>query len=112
DEDAAHRHALGLAELGGHLEVEHVHGVVLDDLDHTGATVGGLHGGEDRLGAGRGEHRTRYRGVEHADADEPRVQRIVTAAAPGHEPDLAADRTTGSGDEDRVLARRDDVAVR
>src|SRR5690606_19581228 len=56
DEHAADGEALGLPELGGDLEVEHVAGVVLDDLDDPGAAVGRLHGGEDRLGAGRGEH--------------------------------------------------------
>src|SRR5690606_36929118 len=112
DEHAADGEALGLPELGGDLEVEHVAGVVLDDLDDPGAAVGRLHGGEDRLGAGRGEHGARDGGVEHADADEAGVERLMAAAPAGDEPDLPGDGAAGPGDEDRVLAGGEDVGVR
>ena len=42
DQHGLHLGALGAAELGGHLEVHHVAGVVLDDVEHAGAAVDGL----------------------------------------------------------------------
>ena len=58
---------VGRGHLGGHLEVHHVAGVVLHDVEHAGAAV-------DRLGRlhhlvrhRRGEHLTRTGGVEHPE---------------------------------------------
>ena len=93
---------LALDELGGHLEVEDVAGVVLDDVEDAGATVDGPGRGlhlvrdrrrEDVAGTGR---------VEHAEADEAAVQRFVAGAAAGDQGDLARDRTAGPEDDEHV----------
>ena len=98
DDDAGDLDALVGRELGGHLEVQDVAGVVLHDVQHAGAAVdrrgGGQHlvghrGGEDLAGAGR---------VEHAVADVPAVQRLVPGAAAGDEADLARPRAARPGD--------------
>ena len=76
-------------ELGRHLEVQDVAGVVLDDVEDAGAAVdrprGHLHLVRDR----RGEDVAGARRVEHAEADEAAVHRLVARAAAGNEPDLA-----------------------
>ena len=92
DQHGLHRDALVGGELGGHLEVHHVAGVVLDDVQHAGAAVDGLRGGEHLVGHGRGEDLARAGGVEHARADEAAVQRLVAGAAAGDQAHLAADR--------------------
>src|SRR3954449_771083 len=43
-------------DLRGHLEVHHVAGVVLDDVQHAGAAVDGLRRGVHLVRRGRGEH--------------------------------------------------------
>ena len=58
--------ALALGELGRHLEVQDVAGVVLDDVQHAGAAVDGLGRLEHLVGRGRGEDLARARRVEHA----------------------------------------------
>jgi hypothetical protein len=76
-------------EIGRHLEVQYVAGVVLHDVHDTGATVDRLGRGQDLVRHRRREHLARARRVEHAGADESAVQRLVTGAAAGDEPDLA-----------------------
>src|SRR5699024_1287861 len=49
DHHGLDRDVVQLGQLGGGLEVEHVTGVVLHDVQHPGATVGGLGGGLDRV---------------------------------------------------------------
>ena len=94
DRDVVVRHDrldLDLArdELGGHLEVQDVAGVVLDDVEDAGAAVDGPGRGfhlvrdrrrEDVAGAGR---------VEHAQPDVAAVHRLVAGATARDEPDLA-----------------------
>ena len=86
-------------ELGGHLEVQDVAGVVLHDVQDAGAAVDRLggeqhlvrhRGGEDLAGTGR---------VEHAEPDEAAVQRLVAGAAAGDQADLAGRGTAGAGDD-------------
>src|SRR6266511_1351395 len=79
-------HALDLAarlarQVGGHLEVHHVAGVVLDDVQHPGAGVDLAGGPLHLVGRWRGEHRSGTGGVEHAAAHEPAVHRLVAGAA-------------------------------
>ena len=81
--------ALGLGQLGGHLEVQHVAGVVLHDVQHAGAAVDDLGRLEHLVGRGRGEHLAGARGVQHPEPDEPAVQRLVTRPAAGDQRDLA-----------------------
>src|SRR6185503_13332336 len=99
-----HQHRLDLdavivQHVGRHLEVQHVAGVVLDDVQYAGAAVRGLAAGQHLVGHRRGEHRTGTRGVEHAKADESAVQRLVAATAAGHQRHLALDRTAGPEDD-------------
>ena len=78
-------------ELGGHLEVHEVAGVVLDDVQDAGAAVDGRGGRQHLVGNRGGEHLARAGGVEHPAADEPGVQGLVPGPAAGYQPDLAAD---------------------
>jgi hypothetical protein len=97
-----HRHdldALGRGQLGGHLEVHDVAGVVLHDVQHARAAVDPDRRGEHLVGHRRGEHLTRTRGVEHARADEPAVHGLVPGAAAGDEPDLAPHRGVAAEDD-------------
>ena len=77
--------------LGGHLEVQDVAGVVLDDVQHAGTGVDELGGFVHLVRCRRREHLTGAGGVEHADADEAAVERLVSGAAAGDETDLAGD---------------------
>ena len=47
--------AVGRGQLGCHVEVHHVAGIVAVEEEHAVRAGGGLGGGEDRLGRGRGE---------------------------------------------------------
>ena len=85
--------------LGGHLEVHDVAGVVLDDVQHAGAAVDELGGLVHLVGRRRREDLSGAGGVEHAEADEAAVQRLVAGAAAGDQPDLAGDRRVGSVDD-------------
>ena len=76
-------------ELGRHLEVQDVAGVVLDDVQDAGAAVDGAGGGLHLVRHGRGEDVAGGGRVEHAQADEPAVQRFVTGAAARDQGDLA-----------------------
>ena len=104
--------AVALAELGGHLEVHDVAGVVLDDVQHPGAAVDRLGRLEHLVGRGRGEHLARARRVEHAPADEPAVHRLVARAAARDDPDLALHGRVGTDDDVGVVAHPHSVAVR
>ena len=64
--------ALALGQVGGHLEVQHVAGVVLDDVQDAGAAVDGLGRLEHLVRRRRGEHLARARRVEHARARRTR----------------------------------------
>ena len=59
-------------ELGRELEVQHVAGVVLDDVEDAGAAVDGPRRGLHLIGDGRGEHVARRGRVEHAEARRTR----------------------------------------
>ena len=83
------RAGLGRRQLGRHLEVHDVAGVVLHDVQDAGAAVDQLGGGEHLVGHRRGEHLAGAGGVEHAEPDEPAVQRLVARAAAGDDADLA-----------------------
>lgn len=97
--DAADLDALHGGELGGHLEVEHVAGVVLDDVEHARTAVDGLGGDLDAVGSRRGEDFAGDGGVEHSGADEAAVQRLVTGPATRDDRDLALRLRRGTGDD-------------
>ena len=84
--------ALALAEVGRHVEVHDVAGVVLDDVQDARAAVDGLRRLEHLVGRRRGEDLARARRVEHARPDEPAVHRLVPGAAAGDDADLALAR--------------------
>ena len=58
---ARHLDALGVGQFRRGLEVQHVAGVVLHDVQHAGAAVDGLGRGQHLVRGGRGEHRARAR---------------------------------------------------
>ena len=77
-------------ELRRELEVEHVAGVVLDDVEDAGAAVDGAGRGLHLVRDRRREDVAGARRVEHAETDEAAVERFVAGAAAGDERDLAA----------------------
>ena len=81
DHDRLDLDAVFLGLVGGHLEVEDVAGVVLDDVDDTRATVHCLGRGEHLVRHRRCEDLARAGRVEHADTDEAAMQRLVPRAA-------------------------------
>src|SRR5699024_5925673 len=106
-EVVVHQHHLGLhrvvaADLPGDAEVQHVPGVVLDDLDHAAARVGRLGRLEHLQRGGAGEHGPGDRDVEHPGAHEPGVQRLVAGTAAGDQAHLVA-RGVTAGDEPVLL---------
>ena len=68
-------------EVGGHLEIEDVAGVVLHDVHDAGAGVHRGRRGKDLVGHRRGEDLPGAGRVEHARADETDVQRFVAGPA-------------------------------
>ena len=78
--------------VGGHLEVEDVTGVVLDDVDDPRATVHSLGGGEHLVRDRGREDLARARRIEHADADEAAVERLVPGSTARDQRDLSLDR--------------------
>ena len=98
-------------ELGRELEVEDVAGVVLDDVEDAGPAVDGPGGGLHLVRHGRGEDMARAGRVEHAQADEPAVERLVAGAAARHQGDLALDRAARPQHDDLVEIDLQDVGV-
>src|SRR5262249_2717435 len=80
---------LGGGELGGHVEVHDVAGVVLHDVQDPGATVDGLGRRQHLVRDGRGEHLAAAGGVQHAEPNQPGVHRLVPGTATGDQTDLA-----------------------
>jgi hypothetical protein len=72
---------LGGGQLGGHLEVHDVAGVVEHDVQHARAAVHALRGREHLVGHRGGEHLAGTRGVEATRADESALQRLVPRPA-------------------------------
>src|SRR5580700_6500647 len=66
--------------------------VVLDDVDDPGSAVHSLGGGQHLIGDRGREDLAGARGVEHADAHEATVERLVSRSAAGDQRDLALDR--------------------
>ena len=58
-------------------------------MQNAGSAVDLLRGGLHLVGRRRGEHLSGARGVEHAEADEAAVQRLVAGTAATHERDGA-----------------------
>src|SRR5699024_3886586 len=87
DHHGLDRDVLEFGQFGGGLEVEHVAGVVLHDVQDAGAAVGGLGGCLDRVGCRRGEHRAGHGCIQHAAAHETGVQGLVSAAAAADDAD-------------------------
>src|SRR6266581_434308 len=112
DGDAGDLLAAVAGQVGGHLEVHDVAGVVLDDVQHAGAAVDLVGGPFHLVGRWRGEHRAGTGGVEHAEPDEAAVHGLVAGATAADQADLAGPRRIGPVDHGRVEVHRDHVAVR
>jgi len=110
-DDGPHGDALGADQVGGRLEVQDVAGVVLHDVHDAGAGAYGQRGRQDLVRSGRGEHGARDGGVEHAQAHVPAVQRFVSAAAAGDEPDFPCDGSVLAHDVFRVREDGHEVGV-
>jgi len=80
-DDRFHFNPFAARQVSRHLKVEHVAGIVLDDVQHARAAIYGLGGLEHLIRRGRSEHRARAGGIKHTDADETAVHRLVTGAA-------------------------------
>ena len=109
---ARHLDAVVLGELGREPEVEHVAGVVLDDVQDARAAVDGLRGRLHLIRHGRGEDRARAGRVQHARADEAAVQGLVSRAATRDEADLAGNGCVGANDQLLVEVDSHEAGVR
>ena len=96
-------------EVGGHLEVQDVTGVVLDDVEHPRPAVDGAGRGLHLIGDRRREHVAGTGSVQHAHSHEAAVERLVARAAAGQQGDLAPtgcvlakDDVVGGVDADEV----------
>ena len=79
--NAFHLDAVGGGQFGGHFKVEHVTGIVFDNMEHTGPTIDGTCRGKHLVRHGRGKDCSGAGCIEHAIADEAAMHRFVTAAA-------------------------------
>jgi hypothetical protein len=104
--------AVAPCQVGRHVEVHHVAGVVLDDVQDAGTAVDGLGRRLHLVGGRRGEDLARACCIQHARADESTVHRLVARAAARDEAHLALDGGVGTNDEHRVVVDPDAVAVR
>ena len=86
-------------ELGGHLEVQHVARVVLDDVQDARAAVDRPRRGLHLVRDGRGEDVAGRGRVEHPESDEAAMERLVARAAARDQGDLAPLRPAGAEDE-------------
>ena len=111
DDDRRDLDVLHVSQLGGGLEVEDVARVVLDDVQDARAVVGGLRGLQDRVWSGRREDRAGHGRIQHAFADEARVQGLVSGSATGDEADLALSLGDVTGHEIRRVVDIDEVGV-
>ena len=98
--------------LRGELEVHHVTGVVLDEMDHARAAVDRLGRRQHLLRNRGGEDRARTGRVQHPGADEPAVKRLVSGAAARDQPDLVLHRGVGADDDPRLGVVAEQVGVR
>src|SRR5260370_18198502 len=76
--DARYLDAVGLGQLSRHLEVQYVTRVVLDNMQHTCATIDSSRCGEHLVGHGRGKDFSGTCRVEHTTTDKATVHRLVT----------------------------------
>jgi hypothetical protein len=77
------------SQLGGHLEVHDVAGVVEHEVQHTGPAVDGLRRRLHLVGHRGGEHLARAGRVQAAHAHVAALQWLVPRPAAGDDPDLA-----------------------
>src|SRR5262249_10289992 len=89
DNDRLHLDAASLAKFGGHFEIHHVTGVVLDDMKDACSAIDSAGGRFHLVGTGGREDLAGTRGVEHALAHKSAVHRFVTAAAARDDAHLA-----------------------
>src|SRR5215211_790282 len=98
-DDVVGHYLFGLGELPGHLEIEDVACVVLDDVEDPGPAVHGLARLEHLVRGRAREDRTGAGGVEHTRSDVTTVGRLVARAAAGDEGHFALYRGVGPYDD-------------
>src|SRR5262249_43117847 len=97
-------------KVGGHLEVHHVAGVVLDDVQHPIAAVHCFCRFKHLVGRRTCENRTRAGGIKHATADEAAMHWFMAASAARNQGDLALYGRIGASDEVGIGVNFDDIA--
>ena len=94
-----------------HLEIHHIALVILDDEDDARALVDGFHRRRHLVRRGRSEDLSRAGGVQHAEADEARMQRLMSGPASRDQRYLAR-RQGSAANKFPPLADEDDVRMR
>src|SRR5215213_3939729 len=79
--DVVGLYSFGLGQLPGHLEVQDVSRIVLDDVEDAGPAVDGLARIEHLVGGGARKDGAGAGGVKHTRSDETAVGRLVARAA-------------------------------
>ena len=82
-----------LGQLSCHLEVQHVTGVVLDDVEHAGTAIDGACRGKHLIWHRRGKDGTRASRIEHTMTDKTTVHRFMTTATARDHTYFATDRS-------------------
>ena len=98
-QDRLDLHTVVGGQLGRDLEVHHVAGVVLDDVDDAPTGVHSLRRRHDRVWRRRGEHLAGTGRVQHAEADEAAVERLMARSSTRDERHLARPRRLPAHDE-------------
>jgi hypothetical protein len=103
--------SIGPRHVGGKLEVHHVAGVILDDMERAFAAIDSLGRGEHLVGRRAGEDRAWAGGIEHAQADESAMHRFMSAATTGDHGHLVFHRRVGAVNEGGRELDLDEVTV-
>ena len=107
-----HGRAASVGHFGRHFEVHHVALVVLDDEDDAGALIDRFDRRDHLVRRRRSENLPGTGGVQHAEADEPGMQRLVSRAAPRRSAPTLPGVQRSAANELALLAGDDDVGVR
>src|ERR1700683_2324396 len=111
DDHSLNLNAFAAGEVGCHLEVHYVAGVVLDDMQHAFAAVHRLGSLMHLVWSRTRKDRSGTSGVQHSFANKPSMHRLVAAATAGYNANLALDRGIRSNDVIRVEMDLDQIGI-